>query len=621
MKTKLRHLLLTLALLALSTINYQLSTAQAQGTAFTYQGRLNTNGSPVNGSYDLTFWLFNTNIGGSYIAGPVTNSATGVTNGLFTTAIDFGPGVFTGGSNWLQIAVRTNGSGSFTTLAPRQQVTPVPYALTAGSANNLADLSVQPNVSSGAPNLIGGSPNNFVAGGVIGATIGGGGATNLYGFVVTNSVAANFGTIGGGCANLIQTGAADATIGGGDNNQIQASATGSTIAGGEINQIQTGAYDSTVGGGYNNLIQNNATDSTIGGGDNNQIQTGAYDSTIGGGVDNTNYASGSMIGGGIQNQIQTGAADSTIGGGYKNSIQTNASYSFLGGGTNNSIQTNATASFLGGGSGNSIQTSASASFLGGGFGNSIQASATASFLGGGFGNSIQTNASSSVLGGGGYNSIQTNAYESVICGGKYNTNTGNFAVIPGGYQNIAGSNSFAAGSFAQATNTGAFVWGDDSVSTPVSSTNANSWTVRASGGVRFFSNSGMTAGVILAPGGGSFANLSDRNAKEAFEPVNAQTVLDGVAALPLSTWKYKSQDASIRHIGPMAQDFKAAFGVGESDTGITTVDEDGVALAAIQGLNQKLENEAKAKDAEIESLKARLEKLEQVINAKTGGGQ
>ena len=106
--------------------------------------------------------------------------------------------------------------------------------------------------------------------------------------------------------------------------------------------------------------------------------------------------------------------------------------------------------------------------------------------------------------------------------------------------------------------------------------------------------------------------------------MNAQVVLDKVAALPLSTWKYKSQDASIRHIGPMAQDFKAAFGVGETDTGITTVDADGVALAAIQGLNRKVEEQSaqmKAKDAEIQDLKARLEKLEQVLETRNGGGQ
>ena len=135
MKTKRNCFFTAMALLALLTINPQLSTAFAQGTAFTYQGRLNAAGSPASGNYDLSFTLFNTNVTGTVIAGPVTNSATAVSNGLFTTTIDFGPGVFTGGSNWLEIAVSTNGANSFTTLAPRQQLTPTPYAVYAESAN------------------------------------------------------------------------------------------------------------------------------------------------------------------------------------------------------------------------------------------------------------------------------------------------------------------------------------------------------------------------------------------------------------------------------------------------------------------------------------------------------
>ncbi len=75
----------------------------AQDTAFTYQGRLNNNGSPANGSYDLTFTLFNANSNGVAVAQTVTNQATAVANGLFTAIIDFGGGVFTGSNYWLEI--------------------------------------------------------------------------------------------------------------------------------------------------------------------------------------------------------------------------------------------------------------------------------------------------------------------------------------------------------------------------------------------------------------------------------------------------------------------------------------------------------------------------------------
>src|SRR5881396_3737572 len=99
----------------------------AQGTAFTYQGRLNDGAAPANGSYDLTFALFDVPSGGSALAGPLTNSATAVSNGLFTVTLDLGAN-FPGTDRWLQIAVRTNGAGAFATLLPRQMLTPSPYA-------------------------------------------------------------------------------------------------------------------------------------------------------------------------------------------------------------------------------------------------------------------------------------------------------------------------------------------------------------------------------------------------------------------------------------------------------------------------------------------------------------
>ena len=87
----------------------------------------------------------------------------------------------------------------------------------------------------------------------------------------------------------------------------------------------------------------------------------------------------------------------------------------------------------------------------------------------------------------------------------------------------------------------------------------------------------------------SFITTSDRNAKENFSAVNAQDVLAKVAALPISQWNFKSETA-VQHVGPMAQDFRAAFGLGPDAQHIATVDADGVALAAIQGLNEKVDS-------------------------------
>ncbi|HVU27203.1 MAG TPA: sialidase family protein [Verrucomicrobiae bacterium] len=108
----------------------------AQGTAFTYQGRLNDGGSPANNSYNLTFTLFNASSGGSIVAGPLTNSTVPVANGLFTTTLDFG-NVFNGNPMWLEIGVTTNGGVNFVALSPRQQLTPAPYAITASNVTGI----------------------------------------------------------------------------------------------------------------------------------------------------------------------------------------------------------------------------------------------------------------------------------------------------------------------------------------------------------------------------------------------------------------------------------------------------------------------------------------------------
>ena len=113
---------------------------------------------------------------------------------------------------------------------------------------------------------------------------------------------------------------------------------------------------------------------------------------------------------------------------------------------------------------------------------------------------------------------------------------------------------------------------------------------------------------------GTFVNASDRNAKTNFKDVSAIEMLDKVAALPLSTWNYKA-DPDSRHVGPMAQDFRALFGLGHDDKSIATVDADGVALAAIQGLNQKLETQVKTKQAQIDSLEKRLADLEKFVQS------
>ncbi len=135
MKSKLRSSLLVPALLGLFILDSKIGTAHAQGTAFIYQGQLQIDGSPANGTYNLMFSAFDNSSNGIPIAVPVTNNGVVVSNGLFTGLIDFGPGVFIGAALWLEISVEPDGSNAFTTLTPRQQLEPMPYAIYAEGAN------------------------------------------------------------------------------------------------------------------------------------------------------------------------------------------------------------------------------------------------------------------------------------------------------------------------------------------------------------------------------------------------------------------------------------------------------------------------------------------------------
>jgi hypothetical protein len=189
-------------------------------------------------------------------------------------------------------------------------------------------------------------------------------------------------------------------------------------------------------------------------------------------------------------------------------------------------------------------------------------------------------------------------------------------MVPGGSLNSAqGNYSFAAGLRAKASAHGSFVWAD-SQDADFASTADNEFSVRATGGVRLISaidGSIPAAGVALAPGSGSWSMLSDRNAKENFTPADGREILDKVSALSLASWNYRTQDKAIRHIGPTAQEFRAAFGVGEDDRTITTVDASGVALAAIQGLNQKLEEKLHQQEAEIAALRQAVKELQSLL--------
>jgi hypothetical protein len=195
-----------------------------------------------------------------------------------------------------------------------------------------------------------------------------------------------------------------------------------------------------------------------------------------------------------------------------------------------------------------------------------------------------------------------------VAGGDSNVASGIYATVPGGLiTEPAGEGSFAAGKEATANSSGSFVW-SDSTAGGLTDFGPNSFAARASGGFAFYTAAGASAGAYLPAGSGSWASLSDRNVKANLMAVDGHAILELLASLPIATWNYRTQSDSVRHIGPMAQDFRAAFGLGEDETHISTVDSEGVALAAIQALYQE-------KQQEVMQLKGRLSALEERLAA------
>jgi hypothetical protein len=670
----------------------QVSAPQAPlGTAFTYQGWLTDGGSPAEGEYDFHFSLHDDPTADSPVAGPVAIEDHHVEQGLFTVRLDFGE-AFTGTARFLEIGVRPGDSGgAFTTLSPRQELTPAPYALYAPTApwsglagvpagfadgvdddttsfwsltgnagttpgthflgttervnlvlavSGTAALRLEPNPIS--PNLIGGHSSNTVEPAVAGATIGGGGLDDFPNRVTAYAAWA---TIGGGAGNTIENGPMYSTIGGGAFNSIGDFSSGATIGGGAANVIENGAVFATIGGGSGITVT--AQYATVGGGYDNNVGTGSYSATISGGWENDigDNSGSATIGGGAANDIGDGSGSATIGGGAANDIGDNSGSATIGGGYDNNIGTgnysatisggwendigdNSRSATIGGGAANDIGLDGDYSTIGGGLWNVVRDDGDYATIGGGRSNSIGMSSDYATIGGGINNDIGDGSGFATIGGGRTNeiADATEYATIPGGRENEAnGDYSFAAGLRAKANNQGCFVW-VDSRGNSEACNDDNRTIFRSTGGFYIYTNLfNPRSGLHLAAGGSSWNSHSDQKLKENFQPVNTQQLLARLAEHPITTWNYKSQDPAIRHIGPMAQDFNALIpGLGgEGKTHINTLDADGVALAAIQGLyaqNQGLAAENSALVAENATQQEQIDDLEARLTALERGG-
>jgi hypothetical protein len=428
--TKLSHIAFAstfIAFLASDTL------AAPLGTAFNYQGRLADGSTPANGIYDLSFSLVDSPSGGSQFVITVVKPAITVTNGMFSVLLDFGASEFNGNAVWLDISVRTNGSGPYTTLSPRQPLTPTPYALTASNLSGTLP----------AARLTGTAPSNFLSGTYSGAltfnnpanTFTGNGssltgvdAATLSGYNFCNlpcywNLSGNPNTTPGlsflgtsdnkplelkvnnqRALRLEPTVITPNIIGGHAGNYAFSNSVGVTIAGGGA----PGAAN-FADAPFNAAATNVPDFGVIAGGAGNQIFGSPY-SVIGGGFNNTNSGPYSVITGGGSNFA--GATYAAVGGGWKNFIRSNSAYGTIAGGYGNTLDQGSVNSSISGGRFNAIVASTQ-STIGGGEVNGINADQN-------YGPYQLGPYRHNVIGGGGTNYLQV-AFGCVIAGGAGNS--------------------------------------------------------------------------------------------------------------------------------------------------------------------------------------------------------
>jgi len=525
---------------------------RAQNTAFSYQGRLSGGGNPANGNFDLRFVVFDASSAGGQVGSTLTNTAITVSKGLFMTTLDFGPDVFTGAPRWLEIGVRTNGGGEFRTLPTRQIVSSEPYSLfaaRAGEVNWTNVTSVPGGFADGVDDVANYTAGAGLAitGSVISVKFGTNGVVNS----VARSDHEHLGQSWFNWANL--AGIPPGFLDGVDDNTTYSAGAGLSLAG------TTFGVDFGGNGAANTAARS----------DHSHIYSWTNLVNIPGGfadgIDNgTNYTAGNGL---------------TLTGNM-------FSVSF---GTNGAATTAARSDHNHHG-----QSWSSTNFDG------LLVTSTA------------TN-------GTGVHGIANNGFQSY---GVFGESFIGFGLVgSGGSYGVYGYSSNGYAMFAQSS--GGFSYpqlalfqdnGSDSCRLRMGTAGAPQWQIAVSPGATPQMNfhNGSTnvmfvdfAGNLAAK---SFNPSSDRSIKQDFAKVDVQEVLTRVAELPIQTWRFKD-DSDTRHIGPTAQDFHAAFNVGPDDKHIATVDADGVALAAIQALDQTV----KEKQAKIESLEKRLRLLEQIV--------
>jgi hypothetical protein len=201
---------------------------------------------------------------------------------------------------------------------------------------------------------------------------------------------------------------------------------------------------------------------------------------------------------------------------------------------------------------------------------------------------------------------------------------GNDVTASGTYSTAMGTNVTTNGYY------GSFIIGDHAASVDSSTAN-NEMFMRFAGGYKLFTNWAKTAGVYMGSGSSGWTAVSDRNKKENFCTIDGEKILEKIRSMPITEWNYIGTDPSVKYIGPVAQDFYAAFHLGGTDSlGINSICIDGVNIAAIQALEKRTAELQKAnekialmeqqnfeRDRIIANLSKRIEELSGLVSGPT----
>jgi hypothetical protein len=523
---------------------------------------------------DYTYTTYWSNDGTS-VAGsePSASISAGVTNGLFTVALGdttiakmtaISAALF--GQPNLQLQIWFNdGTNGFAELSPLQNLTASPYAAFANNASNILGNIPAAQISGMAANSL--LPTNAVFSGPVTASEFSGSGTNLTSLNASSLIT---GTVPLNCLSGITS------------NQLSAA---------------TWQLATNQNGGDASLASNVVSGIAI----TNALITNSYFAGSGGGL--TNLPASQLVSIGNTNGIAAGnffvgaAGNSTMAGYNNTGMGVHALAANTNGIGNLAVGLNALLANTSGSGNVAIGTYAMQDNLNGSDNTAIGLNALY----------LNTNGNNNTASG--TYALYSNTNGDNTADGTYalQGSTSGFGNTAMGYNALyastTGSNNIALGYLAgQAIIAGS---SNIDIGNPGLSSDVNIVRIGSAQTATYLPGQVFANGMSIS---------SDRNVKSGFTPVNPETVLGKILAMPVTEWQYKADANTVRHIGPMAQDFHAAFGLnGGDDKHISVVDESGVALAAIQGLNEKL-NE---KDAEIEDLKARLEKLERLVNAET----